>query len=478
MNSTACRPRLLAVALLTAAQPAWLAGCQSYKREGLDLAAHSSAFHARAVDAPEVLAFAASLTPAERSPGAALDPTDGVSSFEAEIVALVFNAELRLARLRANVVRATAENSGLWDDPTLGVDVVRIIQSTPEPWKLFATVGLTLPISGRLEIEKQKAGLDHAAELARVAQSEWNTRLAVRRAWTEWSALRAHAATTAEFLARIDQVLAVVERLEAAEEMARTEARLFRIERATRRSDLELLEARTEESALRLLQLMGLSPDAAIRLEAAGVGPAGREPGWEASVTRERIERGNPAVLVVTIEHEAAEKALELEVRRQYPDLQIGPGYGREDGQDQALLGLSLPVPVLNGNRRGIAEARARRELARATAETTLEQLLSAHRAAQLRLRAAMRQRASLETELVPLVDAQYADARHAAQLGEVNVLLLLETMTRQQEMKARLIAARREEALAEIELEALVGPAPAPSSAGPDAGHTDRNAP
>lgn len=431
-------------------------GCQSYERRPLDMAGHHAAFLARTPESPEVKAFAEGLT--ARSPDIAVfDPADGVMCAEAEVIALVFNAELRLARLRAGVTRATAENAGLWEDPTIGVDLTRIVESTPEPWKVFTSVGITIPISGRLEIEKQRAGVEHAAELARVAQREWSVRMAVRRAWSEWSSLDAQLVATRDFLSRVDQILSVVDKMEQAGEIARTEARLFRIEKATKASELAVLESRASEADLRLRQLMGMSPNATLRFNATGVGPA--RAGAVQSADAAELERRSPAMLVVAAEYEAAEKALELEVRKQYPDLHIGPGYGREDGQDQVLLGLSIPIPVLNANRQRIAEARAQRELAQASAETTLEQTIAALKTAEVRLAAAARRRQTLETEIVPLVDSQYTDARQVAKLGEVNTLVLLESLTRQQEAKIGLVEAARDEAIGAIDIDELLGP-------------------
>lgn len=437
-------------------------GCQSYERRPLDVAGHQAAFLARTPESPEVRAFADALGAQPLGTGGdaaeGFDPADGITRAEAEVIALVFNADLRVARLRAGVTQATAENAGLWEDPTLGVDIARIVESTPEPWKVFTSVGITIPISGRLEIEKQRAGVEHAAELARVAQREWSVRMSVRRAWSEWSSLDAQLATTRDFLSRVDQILVVVDKMEQAGEMARTEARLFRIERATKSSELTLLEARAREADLLLRQLMGMSPDAPLRFQAVGFGPARTGDLQKTDLTQ--LERRSLAMVVAAAEYEAAEKALELEIRKQYPDLHLGPGYGREDGQDQVLLGLSVPIPILNANRRGIAEARAQREVARASAEATLEQTIAALRTAEVRLAAAVRRRQTLESEIIPLVDAQYTDARQVARLGEVNTLVLLESLTRQQEAKVGLVEAARDEALAAIDLDELIGPA------------------
>lgn len=446
-------------------------GCQSYERRPLDMPGHQSAFLARTPESSEVRAFAESL--AAKSTGSsgeavAFDPRDGISCGEAEVIAVVFNADLRVARLRAGVTQATAENAGLWEDPTIGVDLTRIIQSTAVPWEAFTSVGLTIPISGRLEIEKQRAGVEHAAELARVAQREWSVRMSVRRAWSEWSAMDAQLAVTRDFSSRVDQILSVVDKMELAGEMARIEARLFRIEKATKAADLALLESRTREAELRLRQLMGMSPDAPFRLLALGIGPV--RIASAPSNTAAHIERSSPAMLVAAAEYEAAEKALELEVRKQYPDLRIGPGFGTENELEQVLLGLSVPIPILNANRRGIAEARAQREVARAAAEAALEQTVAALRAAEVRLAAAAQRRSTLETEIVPLVDAQYVDARQVARLGEVNTLVLLESLTRLQAAKVGLVEAARDEAIAAIDLDEIFGPVPSvwPSTPAP----------
>lgn len=453
------RRRRLGTALVAAALLGIAGGCQSYQPKPLDLSGHGAAFLARTPDSADVRSFAetlASRSSAANAPSAPFDPADGLTCSEAEVIALVYNADLRIARLRAGVAQATAENSGLWEDPTLGVDLARIVQSTPEPWKVFTNLGITIPLSGRLAIEQRQADASYAAELARLAEREWFVRVSVRRAWCEWSALDAQVDASRAFLARVDQVLAVVDTMEKAGEISRTEARLFRIEKVTKSSELALLEAEATHADLRLRQLMGLSPDAPLRLQTAGGGPL-RAPTYDASAAE--LQRRSPALITAQADYVAAEHGLELEIRKQYPDLHLSPGYGREDGQDQVLLGLSLPLPLLNANRRSIAEADARRELARATAEATLERITSDIRVARVRAAAATQRRTMLEAEIVPLVDAQYTDAREVARLGEVNTLVLLESLKRQHEAKLALVAAVRDEAVATIDLEELLGP-------------------
>ncbi|MEY5032770.1 MAG: hypothetical protein RL354_1801, partial [Planctomycetota bacterium] len=100
------------------------------------------------------------------------------------------------------------------------------------------------------------------------------------------------------------------------------------------------------------------------------------------------------------------------------------------------------------------------RALARGEAEAVYERLLGDLLAAEERLSAAIARGELLETTLVPLVDTQYAEAREVARLGEVNTLILLESLKQQLDAKRQLIAARRDEALAAIDIAEITGPA------------------
>ncbi len=443
------KPAAALAAALTSA--AWLAGCASYQARPVDIPAHRAAWLARGVDSPELLASIDQLRAADA--GIAFDPADGISAQEAEVIALVYNADLRLARLRAGVTRAGADHAGRWEDPILGGNVARFIQNAPHPWMLMSTVGLTLPLSGRLRIERELAGAEHAVSLARVYQQEWATLSGLRRAWIDWSASASKRAVMRDYLARLDSLVGIVDRLERAGEMAPIEARMFRIEHAMRRNELVRMESMTQEAELMLRQLMGIAPSAPLVLVP---GAPAYEPIHNPAAG---LAEHSPMLATALAEYETAEHALRLEVRRQYPDLMVGPGYGREEGMDQAVAMFNLPIPLWNRNQQGIARAHAQRELARGMVETTLEQLESELAQAHVAFTAAVQQRETLEHEIVPLVDRQYADARTTAELGEVNTLLLLESLSKQQEARTALIEALRQEQSAAARLRELAGP-------------------
>jgi outer membrane protein TolC len=429
-----------------------LIGCQSYSRVPLDSAAHYSEWAARSPDSESVREYAARLGAEPPTQSA-----DGLALASGELVALAFNPELRRARARAAVALANAENAGLWDDPNLSVDVLRVTESIPDPWVIGGVIGFTIPLSGRLPVERALASAEHEVELRRVAEEEWSTVVALRSIWAEWSAARLRADLIRDLLQRVETIVSIVDRLEAAQSLSRLEGRLFRMERASRRSELLLLDSRAEQLEFQLKSLMGLVPEAAVTLlpQVAGESPRDNKDAFAA------IERWNPVLATHRAAYEAAEQSLHLEVRKQYPDLQIGPAYEWDEGQNKIGLGAGLPLPLLNANRQGIAIARAERDAARVQYQSSLEQLVSMYRQARSQYEASAASRHSIEMDLLPLAEAQIADERQLAELGEINVLLTLESVVRAYETKVQLINARLAEAQAVFRLQELLGPEP-----------------
>jgi outer membrane protein TolC len=442
------------IVALSAALILSLNGCKSYERSTLDLDRTQREFLLRALEGPVLEEMNARAQTGAGS--AAFDPSDGLSLAEAEAIALVFNRDLRTARLAAGVTQASAENGGLWRDPSLGVDLTQIVSGASQGLEAIVTVGFTLPISGRLELEKNRLGAEHAAELTRVAASEWATVAALRRAWTERAATARAVEAARDVLGRVEQVTAIVDRMEQAGELARIEARLFRIEDAKLRSRLAALESDLARASHAVEAILDLPPSAGRVFADEFASPARLAPeGREAVIAA--IRDTSPAVLAARADYEIAERTLEEEIRKQWPDLDLAPGYGEQDGDRQ--FGIGVVLPVLNGNRAGIAVAEAEREAARGRAEAELQRVLGALLAAEERLAQSVSRREALERTLVPLVEAQYEETRAVARLGEVKTLVLLESLKQQLEARNEMIAARRDEALAAIDIDELLGP-------------------
>jgi len=99
-----------------------LASCQSYEPAPLDIGGYRIALDGRVIDTEPITAFALRLRTAGEDVPERFDPSDGISYAEGEVLALFYNPDLRIARLKAGVAMATRDTAGLWEDPVFGFD--------------------------------------------------------------------------------------------------------------------------------------------------------------------------------------------------------------------------------------------------------------------------------------------------------------------------------------------------------------------
>ena len=200
--------------------------------------------------------------------------------------------------------------------------------------------------------------------------------------------------------------------------------------------------------------MLGLAPNAPVRfvphLDVTLLPPASTEV--------PAIGEDHPRLAQLRAEYRVAEETLRLEVARQYPDLTLGPLLKSDEGRSKIGFLAGIPIPLWDGNRQRIAEARVERELARAAVETEYEALSGRWASARAWADALGEQHEDLVEVLVPLVERQVADALELMRLGEGSSQVL-DSLTRSHEIRLELIEARTAEALARAELEYLAGP-------------------
>lgn len=423
--------------ILTVPFVALVLGCQSYRPIPLETSEVLSVWR-------EIGRAGATTLPSGRLDGPSNGTTrSGVGLDDAEEVALLFNPELRKARLEARVARVSAGEAGRWEDPSVSFDVERIVSGAKDPWVVGGMVNLTIPLSGRLKVEKQLALSEAEVAELRVLLLERETVAELRSVWVAWTASTRRVEALERAVSGLETFDLSAGRLRDAGELDPTDARLFSIDLARRQAQLLGARREREQFEYRIRRVMGLSPEAELRLQA--------ESDPLPDPTPESLDI-HPRIVLARAEYQAAEKALELEVRKQYPDLQLGGGFGSDQGDSRLLGGVALPIPLLNGNRRAIAEARAKREVARGEFEAQLIRLETSRAEVSRDVEATERVISSVRENLIPLVDRQLSDAKRLLELGEFNPLVVREAIDAATEAELELIAARLSKSQAVIE--------------------------
>lgn len=418
-------------------------GCATYAPQPLDTGASLTAWRERTPTLSLVRDFAQSQRAATTNPNE-FNAEDGIDFAEAETLTLLFNPQLRHARLEADITRLGAVEAGRWEDPRFGIDAERILSGANDPWVLGGLIDLTIPLSGRLAVEQHLASAEADVAKLRVVEKERQVIADLRKTWADYSALQLRRNAIDQAISDLTTIESSVGKLRDAGELDPTDARLFAIDLTRRRSQKISNDREMKRTEATLRQLMGLAPQVSLKLVAEF--PA------DIAVSGAIDIENNPRIAAAHAAYQVAEKTFELEVRKQYPDIEIGGGFGSDEGDSRLLGGFSLPIPIFNGNRRAIVEARANRESAAAAYEAELIAVTSELDSWTNDATAALEEVHVIEKDLIPLVDRQLFEARRLLEVGEFNPLLVRDAIDDALSTKLELIDARLSLTRANIE--------------------------
>lgn len=335
------------------------AGCVTQHYHPAPIAAEqtAAAFAARSLDDPGLRAFAEPVYGPQAWPPATWD-------YRAlALAALYFHPSLDAARARIAESQAQILTAGARPNPTLA-----LTPGVPSPYLL--TVDLSFPIetAGKRGYRLQAArSLDLAARLE-LAQAAWAVRSGVRAALVDQLATsRTLDLLRAEAERRAEQVR-LLQAMASAGEISRQEVSTAEVELSRAHTAVAEAAARSAESYAALAAAVGL-PVAALR-DARLAWPEWESPPSAESLPRDAIERdavlNRLDVRAALARYAAAESSLQLEIAKQFPDIDIGPGYTYEEKRSYFTVGFAATIPLLDRNQGPIAEAEARRLKAQA----------------------------------------------------------------------------------------------------------------
>ena len=285
---------------------------------------------------------------------------------DAVTLALIGNRELNALRLKSANSAKAAKESGWWEDPELDFDLMRIINPSEHPFLGGASIAFTIPLSGATAIAAKADELYAQADIAEIKAAERDTGAEVRHAAIRLAALRRRAALLSEHDSdeRIVRARENVGKLHEAGEVSASELAGVQRQKHIRHHALMETEREIAETEIAFLRILGLRPGTKIVLTL----PLRVRPSMPSDADDPLELVQHPKVEAALARLGGTEKSLEAEIRRQYPDLKLGPAYANEEGLDRFGLIAGISIPLWNRNRKGIAEAEGTRDEARLAA--------------------------------------------------------------------------------------------------------------
>jgi outer membrane protein TolC len=383
-----------------------LAGCAHYVPRPVDPAVHATEYRARRLDDPALRAWVARFA----------GPPDGArwTDRQLAVAALGRRAELDRARAEWRTARAGERTAGARPVPGAEGSVERAVAGSEgqSPWVASLAGLFTVELGGKRGARIQQARARTAVAEAALRLTAWRVVQRSRSSAATLAFAEADAARSRRELAALLEVHELErgrfrEAALTSAELARTGAEVEAARAEAARAEAAALDARAELAGVLAVPAGALDSIAVIPSPGQGCDRLLVGADSLAALTLTR----RPELAGALAEYAVAEAAVRLEVARQRPDLDLGPGFIFDQGVKRWTLALALPGLFGFRNRAPIAEAEAGRTAAAARVAEAQDALLAELDAALAGCRGAALGRTA--------ADSQVAVATRAAELAQ-----------------------------------------------------------
>ena len=392
---------------------------------------------------------------------------DGLGLDEALRLALLNNRRLHAGFLGLGVARADYVQAGLLKNPSLGISFLApsgggrgklsadLVQGLMDIWELPERQELAereleqriLELSrfaGELVVDTKRAYLESVGAVERLAAGRENADVA-------------EAAYEAERLRVEGGVATAVEANLAQSQALNARFALRSAERESYAARRDLAAHLSLEQDLQEVELTDPLPE-----------PAADAPDRESLVARSRSARLDLSAAAAAVAE--AEKGLDLERSRTFPDVEAGLSLERpeRDSSVDVLFGptATVELPLFDRNAAQVRRAEFRRDQLREEYEALVVEVSQDVRAQSDRAASAARAARFILDEVLPQAEHGLELAQASYDLGDTTVLAVLESRRALLQARSTRVEAVLEAALSRIELERAVGsPLAAPSN-------------
>lgn len=405
----------------------FVCGCAHYQPQPVSVAANAAALEARSIDAPAVRQLIE-----QKHPEAAANwPPSRWTPEMLTLAAIAVHPDLDVARAELDVARAALRTAAQRPNPAVNAGFEhKATGGNGRPWVTTLSLDVPIEMAGKRGARMGQAKALVAAAAADADQAVWIVRTRAANAAVDLATSEKLAELRrAEVSLREEIVAMLAKRLEAGE-AAQPDVTRVRSDERTSRLLLRDEEGRAAERQATLAAAIGV-PRASLPPLDLGL----PEPSMITDIEQLRALTltARPDVLAALARYQAAEEALRLEVRKQYPDIHVAPGLGWDQGAFKWALGASAEIPIFNRHEGPIAEAEARRAAAAAQV-LALQSRLMGDLDAALASEASARARVEEAQRVVAAKNVLVASARKSFEAGEIDRLAL-----RSQEIEAAL---------------------------------------
>lgn len=383
----------------------------------------------------------------------AVEPTGPLTLQAALDLALRYSPDLSAAQYELQAVEATVLQANVLPNPSLEVAVEDRRRETRES---------TLQLSQPIELGGKRSARIRAAERGLDA------------AVADLNATKAD--VRANVIAAFFDVLAAQERIRLAQQASELAQRATTVANkrvlAGKVPPLEETRARVAESGVRLELAQARSELASVRkrLSATWGNASPRFDQVDGRIDALPELPGQPALtqrlasapVLARARHEVDRRQAlaQVERSRRIPDMAVTLGVKRSEelGRNQAIVGVSIPLPVFDTNRGNVLESLRRADKARDELSATEIRLNSELAQAYEKLSVSRQEAQSLQNEVIPGAQSAYDAAATGFEYGKFGFLDVLDAQRTLLQVKSQYLRALSEAHRAAADIDRILG--------------------
>jgi len=287
------------------------------------------------------------------------------------LAAFYYHPDLDVARAELGFAEAGSITAGMRPNPTVSFSPQfnSNALASISPWTMGWSLNVPIETAGKRGLRLDQAKHQTNAARFKLLNTAWQVRRRVRAAFLAFYVAQTKREALQKQVAIQDRLVDLLAHRLAAGAVSQPEVTQAHL--TQQQTQLLLAETQREHAEAKVLLASALGlPVQALDGIAFSFDAFSRLPPDE-SLGVDRLRRlalvNRADILKALAEYDASQSALQLEIAKQYPDIQMKPGHQWDQGENKWSLGVSLTLPILNQNEGPIAQAEANRKLAGAT---------------------------------------------------------------------------------------------------------------
>ncbi len=283
------------------------------------------------------------------------------------LLAIYFSPSIQLAIDSISVKQAEVRIAGQRPNPTIGVPTEYRTEDRPSPWLIGLVSNFLFQREAKREALRDVSVFQQEAARLELENQAWQMYSAIHQAYVAHYA----AVNSKRFLIRQNELfkqhLTLLEQRLEYGQVSEFEISRIRLQLQQNQLDISQQEYLINDTYYALTALTGLDVNQ-FKNKALGFDEIAHYSSFNVDnilLLKQALLFNRYDINVMLAEYQAFEAALKLEIEKQYPDINLSPGFVFEQADYIWALGASWVLPLFHNNQGQIEKALAERELKR-----------------------------------------------------------------------------------------------------------------